>query len=100
MNLPKKTSEPQSSALGAQGAKPRKRYDEEFKIQAVRLLDEGQRTQRALAAELGISEVTLGQWKHRYGVAVAQARFAGPPGPEKQPRPLAWAVTLHPFGAV
>jgi transposase len=91
-------SEPKASATSEQGAKPRKRYDEEFKIQAIRLLDQGQRTQRALAAELGISEVTLGQWKQRYGVPVAQARLVGPVGPTKQSRsaghPVATAMEL------
>jgi len=63
----------QTQSEGAAVPKPRKRYNEEFKIQAVKLLDAGQRTQRALAAELGISEVTLGTWKRCYGVAGAQA---------------------------
>jgi len=54
----------------------RKRYSEEFKINAIKLLDEGNRTQQVLATELGISVVTLGQWKRRYGVAVVEARFA------------------------
>ena len=54
----------------------RKRYSEEFKINAVKLLDEGNRTQQVLATELGISVVTLGQWKRRHGDAVVQARFA------------------------
>ena len=48
----------------------RKRYSEEFKINAIKLLDEGNRTQQVLATELGISVVTLGQWKRRYGTAV------------------------------
>lgn len=55
----------------------RKRYSEEFKINAVKLLDEGNRTQQVLATELGISVVTLGQWKRRHGAAVVEARFAG-----------------------
>jgi transposase len=80
------------------GPKGRKRYDQEFKIQAVKLLDEGQRTQRALAAELGVSEVTLGAWKRRYGMAVVQARFVGPTGPTKAGRngghPVAAAMEM------
>ena len=55
----------------------RKRYSEEFKINAVKLLDESNRTQQVLARELGISVVTLGQWKRRYGTAVVEARLAG-----------------------
>ena len=47
-----------------------------FKINAIKLLDEGNRTQQVLATELGISVVTLGQWKRRYGTAVVEARFA------------------------
>ena len=55
----------------------RKRYSEEDKLNAVQLMDEGNRTQQVLATELGISVVTLGQWKRRHGDAVVQARFAG-----------------------
>ena len=76
----------QTQSEGAAAPKARKRYNEEFKIQAVKLLDAGQRTQRALAAELGVSEVTLGAWKRHYGVAVAQARLSGPAGPGKAGR--------------
>jgi transposase len=54
----------------------RKRYCEEFKINAIKLLEEGNRTQQVLATELGISVVTLGEWKRRYGTAVVEARFA------------------------
>jgi len=61
-------------------AKPRRRYNEEFKERAVQLLGEGQRTQRALAAELGINEVTLGQWKRRYGTGAVEGGLAGPAG--------------------
>jgi len=54
----------------------RKRYSETFKINSVQLLEQGNRTQQALASELGISVLTLGQWKRRHGDAVVQARFA------------------------
>ncbi len=54
----------------------RKRYSEEFKINALKLLDESNRNQKVLVAELGISVVTLGQWKRRYGTAVVEARLA------------------------
>jgi len=74
-------------------ARPRRRYDEEFKERAVQLLGEGQRTQRALAAELGVSEVTLGQWKRRYGTGAVEARLAGPAGTAQAGRNAARPVT-------
>ena len=43
----------------------RKRYSEEFKINAIKLLDEGNRTQQVLATELGISVVGLAPIKQR-----------------------------------
>lgn len=59
---------------GAPQRKPRKRYDETFKRQAVDLLAEGGRTQQTLAKELGVSSAALGQWRGRYGVGAAEVR--------------------------
>ena len=59
----------------------RRTYDEQFKRDAVALI-EGGRKAAQLARELGISHWTLRDWKERYGsgaaVASQPARSAGP----------------------
>ena len=42
-------------------------YDEEFKRNAVELLESGQRTAVQLGRELGVSDCSLGKWKRQYG---------------------------------
>jgi transposase len=51
--------------------KVRRYYDEEFKRNAVQLLEAGQRSAVQLARELGVSDCSLGKWKRRYGSAAA-----------------------------
>jgi transposase len=46
---------------------PRRRYDEEFKRDAVELLESGQRTAVQLSRELGVSDCSLGKWKRQFG---------------------------------
>lgn len=51
--------------------KLRRFYDEEFKRNAVELLESGARSAVQLARELGVSDCSLGKWKRRYGKQVA-----------------------------
>jgi transposase len=45
----------------------RRFYDEEFKRNAVELLEAGGRSAVQLSRELGISDCSLGKWKRKYG---------------------------------
>jgi transposase len=52
--------------------KPRKKYTEEYKKDAVRLmLARGSRTVGEIATELGIHESLLHRWYRRYGVELS-----------------------------
>ena len=53
-----------------------KRYDEEFRREAVSLLKAG-RSATQLSRELGVSAWSLKQWKKRYGAGVAAAEAPG-----------------------
>lgn len=48
-------------ALKATGV--RRKYDEEFKLQALKMIDNGQSV-RSVAQSLGVSENLLHKWKH------------------------------------
>lgn len=53
----------------------RKKHAEEFKREAVRLLEtRGERTVADVAASLGIAENLLHAWKKKYGTAAEQVR--------------------------
>jgi transposase len=43
-----------------------KRYDEEFKRDAVRMMMMGERPLKVLAQELGVSDASLRGWRNRY----------------------------------
>lgn len=58
----------------------RRRYDEQFKRDAVALL-EGGRGATQLARELGISQWNLRDWKQRYGAERAAGTTAAATGP-------------------
>lgn len=45
---------------------PRRSYDREFKISAVKLVLETGKSVKSIAAELGISENSLFNWKKKY----------------------------------
>jgi transposase len=45
----------------------RRHYDEEFKRNAVELLEQGERSAVQLSQELGVSDCSLGKWKRQYG---------------------------------
>lgn len=51
--------------------KLRRFYDEEFKRNAVEMLESGARSAVQLAQELGVSDCSLGKWKRRYGKEAA-----------------------------
>ena len=54
----------------------RKKHPEEFKREAVRLLEtRGERTVADVAASLGVAENLLQAWRHKYGKAVEQQRI-------------------------
>ena len=52
----------------------RPRYDEEFKRNAVELLESGERSAVQLGRELGVSDCSLGKWKGQYGRQGQRAR--------------------------
>lgn len=54
----------------------RRHYDEEFKRNAVELLEGGGRSAVQLSRELGISDCSLGKWKRQY-CKEAQSKRSG-----------------------
>ena len=66
--------------------KVQKRYDEEFKRQAVELVIHSGRTQAQIARELGVSEYSLTLWKRDYLGHVRSAQIDGEQmSPEQMP---------------
>src|SRR5260370_39073794 len=59
--------------------KVQKRYDEEFKRQAVELLIHSGRTQAQIARELGVSDYSLTLWKRAYLGHLKPAQLHGEP---------------------
>ena len=57
--------------------KVQKRYDEEFKRQAVELVIHSGKTQAQIARELGVSEYSLTLWKKEYLRDVRPAELNG-----------------------
>ena len=57
-----------------------RRFDDEFRREAVALLEEG-RSATQLAGELGVSAWSLCQWKKRYGTRAAAAGRSGSSAP-------------------
>jgi len=45
---------------------PRRSYDKEFKLSAVKLVLESEKSVKIIASELGISENALFNWKRKY----------------------------------
>lgn len=54
----------------------RKVYDREFKINAVKLVFQDERTMKEVAADLGVNYYTLAEWKSQYEKKGERA-FAG-----------------------
>ncbi len=57
-----------------------KRYDAEFKQEAVRLLLSSGKAASQLSCELGVSAWSLGQWKQEYLQAMGQMSVEGKQG--------------------
>lgn len=79
-----------TSTKTAGAAGPGRRYDETFKLDAVRLLRQAGRPRAQVARDLGVSEVTLAAWEKRYGTEGAGA----------MPRSVATKASAGPLGAV
>src|SRR5262245_40087626 len=60
-----------------QNSKMARRYEEEFKRQAVELVIHSGKTQAQIARELGVSEYTLTLWKREYLGQVKPAQIDG-----------------------
>ena len=60
--------------MDQQGTKPLKRsFTEEYKHQAVRLVQAGVRSVGAVAAELGLHETVLRKWVRQFGATAASS---------------------------
>src|SRR5688572_178032 len=61
--------------MEAKSKSKRKKHAEEFKREAVRLLEtRGERSVADVAASLGVAESLLHSWKQKYGSAAEQVR--------------------------
>jgi transposase len=61
--------------MEANGKRKRKKHSEEFKREAVRLLENrGERTVADVAASVGVAENLLHAWKRKLGTAAEQVR--------------------------
>ena len=54
----------------------RKRYDEEFKKNAVKLSYASVKTIRDIASDLGVAEAVLYQWRQKYGPDCNKTRYS------------------------
>ena len=61
--------------------KQRGRYSRAFKVEAVRLLQRGEKSAAALAMELGVRRPLLYRWRDEVA-AQGEAAFNGQPGPK------------------
>jgi len=65
-------------------------FDREFKYEAIRLMDEGKRSVRDIAKDLGVHPNLLHQWRRKYRAEMEQA-FPGKghlKGPDEEIRRL------------
>lgn len=60
----------------------RGRYPKEFKIEAIRLLQAGDKKPAQIALELGIKRTLLYRWKDQFEIQGEEV-FSGKPGPKK-----------------
>ena len=65
--------------------KKRGRYSRAFKVEAVRLLKQGEKPAAALAMELGVPRTLLYRWRDAVA-ATGEAAFSGQPGPKPTPQ--------------
>ncbi len=56
--------------------KPRRRFDEQFKRDAVRLMTEGGRTATEVSRDLGVGLTQLRRWQEKYAGVKAEKRSA------------------------
>ena len=56
-------------------------YTREFKVEAVRLLRQGEKPASQVARELGVKRTLLYRWREAYAAA-GDAAFSGKPGPK------------------
>jgi transposase len=66
------------------------RYDETFKLDAVRLCQDGERSRAQISRDLGVSQVSLAAWEARYGAE----------GAVVSPRSVATRANEGPLSAV
>lgn len=59
----------------------RQQFSKEFKLEAVRLLEAGERSSAALARDLGVRRNQLYKWRDELR-AKGEAAFSGRPGPK------------------
>jgi len=72
--MKRKGREQQQHKAGSRGPRHRRRFTQEFKLEAVRLAAVGDRPVSAVARELGMGAELLRQWKRQ-----AEARIGQPP---------------------
>jgi transposase len=63
----------QQQSAGSQMPRPRRRFTQEFKLEAVRLAAMGDRPVSEVAHDLGIRAEVLRQWKHQAEARVGYA---------------------------
>jgi transposase len=76
---------PREAFMKPNKKKSRRKYNEEFKREAVRLMQtRGERTIADVAASLGVAENLLHGWRHRFGDTAAQVRQERGETPEEE----------------
>lgn len=76
---------PREAFMKPKKKKSRRKYTEEFKREAVRLVEtRGERTVADVAASLGVAENLLHSWRHRFGDTAAQVRQERGETPEEE----------------
>jgi transposase-like protein len=78
--------------MSKQPSKFGRRYDEDFKRQAVEWIETQQRSIRDLSRELGVSEWSLARWCKQYARSAAGGGPPPPPPPPaaRRPPPPPW----------
>jgi transposase len=81
MKPTKKTTPSKQSSAAANPTRVRTTFSKEFKLQAVELLELGQRNPTELATELGIRRNQLYKWRDQLKQHGKDAAFSGPGRP-------------------
>jgi transposase len=78
-------SYPREAFMKTKKKKPRRRYTEEFKREAVRLVEtRGERTIADVAAGIGVAENLLHGWRQRFADTAAEVRQERGETPEEE----------------